>query len=73
MTLIQLGLTIIFYIWLFLVAILLWIHALRSSKRSLLLQTALAESATRSAQSAHEVAEVAKLLAESIKTLAEKR
>ena len=73
MTLIQLGLTITFYIWLFLVAVLLWIHALRSSKRSLLLQTALAESSTRSAQSAHEVAEVAKLLAESIKTLAEKR
>lgn len=73
MSITQIILTSIFYLWLFLVAILLWIHAMRSSKRSLLLQTALAEATTKSAQSAHEVVEVARLLAESIKTLAEKR
>ena len=60
----QIVLTIIFYLWLFLVAYLLYRHAVGAGANVRELMTLLAESNQRLANSAHEAAEAARKLAE---------
>jgi hypothetical protein len=53
----QIILTIIFYIWLFLVVFLLWRHAVGAGAQSRKVTVLLAESSQKSAEAAHKAAE----------------
>ena len=64
MQLLQIVSTTLFLAWMFAVVYLLANHAINSGKRSLRVQTALADATTKSAQAAHEAAEAALKLAE---------
>lgn len=59
----QVILTLIFYVWLFAVLLLLWRHAINSGRRQARLQDALIDSNNKSAEAAQKSAEAAHLLA----------